>query len=79
MVLAFLRKELGMSTVDEIIAAASKLSANQLVALRRRLDRLEKRNWESELTAVTAEMKRRKITDDEIDRKVTRRRRESRS
>jgi len=68
-----------MSTVDEIIAAASKLSANQLVALRRRLDRLEKRNWESELTAVTAEMKRRKITDDEIDRKVTRRRRESRS
>lgn len=68
-----------MSTVDEIIAAAAKLNANQLVALRRRLDRLEKKNWESELGAVTVEMKRRKITDEEIDRKVTRRRRESRS
>ena len=68
-----------MSTVDKIVAAASKLSAAQWMTLRRKLDRLEKKNWEAELAAVSAEMKRRKITDDDIDRKVMRRRRESRS
>ena len=67
-----------MSTIDEIVAAASKLNAAQLVKLRQKLERLEKRTWETELAAVTRLMKKAKITDDEIDRKVTRRRRESR-
>ena len=68
-----------MITVDEIVAAASKLNATQLLKLRQKLDRLEKKTWESELTAVTAQMKKRKISDDEIDRMVTRRRREGRT
>jgi hypothetical protein len=68
-----------MSAIDEIMAAASKLGPGQLVALRRKLDRLEKKIWDAELAAVSAKMKQAKITEDEIDRRVTRRRRESRS
>jgi hypothetical protein len=67
-----------MSAIDEIVAAASKLDPAQLVKLRRKLDRLENRIWEAELTAVSAKMKQARITEDEIDRRVTRRRRESR-
>ncbi|MBI2806893.1 MAG: hypothetical protein HYX68_18085 [Planctomycetes bacterium] len=68
-----------MSTVDQIVVAASKLDAAQLVKLRHRLDRLEKKAWEKELDAVSVEMKRRNVTDEDIDRGITRRRRESRS
>ena len=68
-----------MSTLDEIVAAASKLDPAQLVTLRRKLDRLEKRIWEAELTAVSAKMKQARITEAEIDRRVTRRRRKSRA
>ena len=68
-----------MSTVDEIVAAASKLTTTQLLTLRRKLDRLEKKAWESELTVVSAEMKRRRITDEDMDRNIMRRRRESRT
>ena len=67
-----------MSTVDEIVAAASKLDPAQLMKLRRKLDRLEKSIWDAELTSVTAKMKQARLTDEEIDRRVTRRRRESR-
>lgn len=68
-----------MRTIDEIVAAASKLSSDQFVKLRQKLDRLERKTWATELAAVTAEMKRRKIDENDIDRKVMRRRRESRS
>ena len=68
-----------MITVDEIVAAASKLNATQLLKLRQKLDRLEKKTWDRELAAVTAQMKKRKISDDEIDRLVMRRRREGRT
>jgi hypothetical protein len=67
-----------MSAIDEIVAAASKLNAGQFVKLRQKLDRLEKKTWETELAAVTAKMKKAQITDDEIDRRITRRRREGR-
>ena len=67
-----------MSTIDEIVAAASKLDPAQLVKLRRKLDRLEERIWDAELTSVSAKMKEARITEEEIDRRVTRRRRESR-
>jgi len=72
-------KEQEMITVDEIVAAASKLNATQLLKLRQKLDRLEKKTWDRELAAVTAQMKKRKISDDEIDRLVMRRRREGRT
>ena len=68
-----------MSTVEEIVAAAAKLNTSQLAKLRQKLDRLEKKTWDTELAAVTAKLKRAKITDDEIDRKIMRRRREGRS
>lgn len=67
-----------MSTIDEIVAAASKLDPGQLMKLRRKLDRLEERIWNAELTSVSAKMKEARITEEEIDRRVTRRRRESR-
>jgi hypothetical protein len=67
-----------MSAIDQIVAAASKLNTAQLMKLRQKLDRLEKKHWETELAAVTAKMKKAKITDDEIDRRITRRRREGR-
>ncbi len=67
-----------MSAIDEIVAAAAKLNAAQLVKLRHKLDRLEQKTWQIESAAVTAKMKNAKITEDEIDRRVMRRRRESR-
>ncbi len=67
-----------MSAIDEIVAAAAKLDAAQLVKLRQKLDRLEKKTWENELTSVAAQMKKAKMTDDEIDRRIARRRREGR-
>jgi hypothetical protein len=67
-----------METVDEILAAASKLSPEQLVRLRRKLDRLEKKVWEVELERTTEELKQANVTEEDIDRLVLRRRRESR-
>ncbi len=67
-----------MKTVDEIVAAAAKLSPEQLVRLRRKLDRLEKKVWEAELERTTEELKKAHVTEEEIDRLVMRRRRESR-
>jgi hypothetical protein len=67
-----------MSTVDEIVAAVRRLSPADFLRLRRKLDRLEQRVWDAELERTTAELKRLKITDKEIDRLVMRRRREGR-
>jgi hypothetical protein len=67
-----------MSTVDEIVAAARQLSPVDFLRLRRKLDRLEQRVWDAELKRTTAELKRTKVTDKEIDRRVLRRRREDR-
>ena len=67
-----------MSTVDEIVAAVRRLSPADYLRLRRKLDRLEQRVWDAELKRTTAELKKLKITDKEIDRLVMRRRREGR-
>jgi hypothetical protein len=68
-----------MSTVKEIVTAASRLGAEDFVRLRKELDRLEKRLWKSELAKTTAEMRKKGINDELIDEMVVRRRRESRS
>ena len=68
-----------MTTINEIVSAAAKLDVAQFLKLRQQLDRLEKKAWEAEHVAVTARMKRAGITDEEIDRRVMRRRCESRS
>ena len=68
-----------MSTVDEIVSAASKLDSAQFLHLRRKLDRLEQKIWKDELARTSAELRKKHITDDTIDRLVVRRRREGRS
>ena len=67
-----------MSTIEEIVAAARKLSSSQLLRLRKKLEELEMTEWDRELEKSTSEMKKKKITDVVIDRMVLRRRRESR-
>ena len=67
-----------MKTVEQIVAAASHLAPAQFLKLRRQLDGLEKKLWESELAKTTAKMAKTNITDKEIDRMVMRRRHESR-
>lgn len=66
-----------MTTVHEILAAAERLDPDDFVLLRAELDRLERRLWDSELGQTTAEMNQATLTDEEIDRIVLRRRRES--
>jgi len=68
-----------MSSVNEILTAAASLDAEQFVVLREELDRLEEQLWQRESTQATAELRDAKITDEEIDRFVMRRRREGRS
>jgi hypothetical protein len=65
-----------MSSVNEILAAAASLDADQFVVLREELDRLEEQLWQDELTKATAEMRDTSVTDEGIDRLVMRRRRE---
>ncbi len=72
-------ESIGMSTVNEILTAAASLNPDQFVVLREELDRLEEQLWQEELTKTTAELRDAKITDEEIDRFVMRRRREGRS
>jgi hypothetical protein len=67
-----------MRTLDEIVAAAAQLSSAQFVRLRQKLDRLEQKIWEGELTRTTQELCAADITDEKIDRLVLRRRREGR-
>ena len=67
-----------MKSVDEILVALDHLSPSALFRVRKRLDRLEKKIWEKELEKTGIEMKRRGITDRDIDAAIMRRRRESR-
>jgi hypothetical protein len=67
-----------MKTIEEIVDAARELDAAEFLRLRRKLDRLEQSIWEEERKRVAATMKRAKVTDEDIDRMVLRRRREGR-
>ncbi len=67
-----------MKTIDDIIAAARKLSQAQFLRLREKLDRLEKETWAAELARTSADLREANLTDENIDRLVMRRRRESR-
>ena len=67
-----------MKTVEQIVAAASHLAPTQFLKLRRQLDRLEKKLWESELAKTSAKLAKANITDKDIDRMVMRRRYEGR-
>jgi hypothetical protein len=63
-----------MKTIDDIVAAAAKLDPAAFVKLRHKLDHLEEKVWKTELAATTAKMKKAKINDEEIDRRVMKRR-----
>ncbi len=67
-----------MRRVDEIMAALETLSPHQLDVVRKCLNRLEQRAWQKELSTSTVDMKRRGVTDRQIDAAVMRRRRERR-
>jgi hypothetical protein len=67
-----------MKTVKDIVAAAAKLKPAQLLKLRQELDHLEQKVWQAELAATTTDMRQAGVTEDELDRIVLRRRRESR-
>ena len=67
-----------MNLVDEIVTAAAKLDPAQFLRLRRKLDRLEQELWKDELARTSAEMRKKHISDEVIDRLVMRRRREGR-
>ncbi|MFL5244914.1 MAG: hypothetical protein ACJ8FY_22660 [Gemmataceae bacterium] len=68
-----------MKSLDEIIEAVQRLDTAQFIRLRRKLDRLEAKIWQTEQTRVTAALAKKGITDEDIDRMVARRRREGRS
>ena len=69
-----------MKTVDEILDAVKRLDMVRFLSLRRKMDQMEKRLWEEELSRTSAAMRKKKcLTDDGIDRLVTGRRREGRS
>ncbi len=68
-----------MNVIDAIVTAASKLNSAQFLRLRRRLDRLEQKLWKAELARTSAELTKKHISDDVIDRLVMRRRRDGRS
>ncbi|TMQ35121.1 MAG: hypothetical protein E6K70_03945 [Planctomycetota bacterium] len=69
---------MAMKTIDEIVAAAGKLDSKQFLRLRQKLDRLEKKLWETELSRTTKEFRAAKLTDQQIDELIVKRRHESR-
>ena len=64
-----------MSTVDEIVSAASKLSVDELLELRNKLEGLEKSLWQTELEMFALALEQHRITDARFDKKAMRRRR----
>jgi hypothetical protein len=67
-----------MTTVNEIVTAVSRLSADDFLTLRQELDQLEQQHWETELEKATEELTCADVTEDYVDQLVLRRRRESR-
>ncbi len=67
-----------MKTIDEIVAAAAQLGPAEFLELRRHLDALDERLWQSERAAGTAELRQAIVSDDGLDQLVLRRRRECR-
>ncbi len=65
-----------MATVDEIVAAAERLRPDELLRLRKRLERLEKQIWNLESQKAGKNLQAAGVTDRDIDRVVMRRRRE---
>lgn len=68
-----------MNAIDEIVTAATKLDSVQFLRLRHKLDRLEQKRWQVELARTSAALKKKNISEEDIDRFVVRHRRESRS
>jgi plasmid maintenance system antidote protein VapI len=54
-----------MTTIEEIVAAAERLTPEQFVRLRKEFDLLETKLWDDELTQMDRKMKRAGLTDDD--------------
>jgi hypothetical protein len=67
-----------MKTVNEIVAAVEKLDSRSFLRLRQKLDRLEKKLWDKELSRATKEFRAAGLTDDKIDGLVMKGRHENR-
>jgi hypothetical protein len=63
-----------MTSVREILNAIEKLPADDFLKLQARMDRIAERIWETEHRQATARSRAAKVTDDDIDRFVLRRR-----
>jgi hypothetical protein len=63
-----------MSTIREILTAAEGLSAGDFLELRTQLDRLEEHIWKRESKAVSARLRKSRLTDVKIDEFVMKRR-----
>ena len=77
-VLGYRKQSFLMSTVEQIVAAAERLKPGEFSRLRRKLDRLEERQWQAESTGVREKLAARQVTDKQIDKRVLHRRRENR-
>jgi hypothetical protein len=66
-------------TLKEIVAAVKKLKPTDLTRLRKQIDQLEAKHWAVELATTTRELRKAGVNDQQIDRMVMRRRRESSS
>jgi hypothetical protein len=63
-----------MSSVKEIVSAIEKLSPEDFEKLQARMDRIAERIWQKEQKRMSAEFRKRGLTDEDIDRWVLRRR-----
>lgn len=63
-----------MSSVKEIVSAIEKLSPADFEKLQARMNRIAERIWQKEQKRLSAEFRKRGLTDDDIDRWVLRRR-----
>jgi len=67
-------QEVRMTSVREILSAIEKLPTDDFLKLQARMDRIAERIWEREHRRVTSRFRKAKLTDDDIDRLVLRRR-----
>ncbi len=63
-----------MTSVREILSAIEKLPADDFLKLQARMDRIAERIWEQEHRRATIRFNKAKLTDDDIDALVLRRR-----
>jgi hypothetical protein len=67
-----------MSSVREILSAIEKLSPDQFVKLRARMDQIAEQMWQKEHRRLSRRFREEGLTDDDVDQMILRRRYRSR-